>query len=488
MTDADFIAWLKSDGALRCVLVEAVASVSGTETTHYLSSGNYVTTAADTPASTAYTACISGGCEISERLSLDEGGGAMAFSDIEIGNEGGEFDAWLGYIWRNRAVQVYYGDVRWDRADFRLMFDGIIDDLQARDRNVLNLVIRDKLQRLNTPVTDTTLGGSTANKDRLIPVLLGECHNITPLLTNPATLEFQVHGGAIEDIIEVRDNGVVVATTDNLSTGKFILSQALKGTITCSVQGDKPSAYANTVSQLVQRLATGYGTDPYDSGDLDATNLADFDTDHPQPVGVYLAETASVLAVCQQLAASVGAQVVMSATGLLRLIRVGLPAPGTAVQVNHTTMVQGTLKIAQRVPVRPAVRLGYCKNWTVQTGLQTGIPAEHKDLYAEEWLTVTSTDATVATAYKLAEEAKQEDTLLLATTDAQDEADRRCDLRKAQRTVYACNNYADLMLAELGNAATLTATRYSLSAGVSGQITAITRDLLGARVGLEVYT
>ena len=32
MTDADFLIWLKSEGALRCVLVEAVAKVSSTET------------------------------------------------------------------------------------------------------------------------------------------------------------------------------------------------------------------------------------------------------------------------------------------------------------------------------------------------------------------------------------------------------------------------------------------------------------------------
>jgi len=488
MTDADFLIWLKSEGALRCVLVEAVAKVSSTETDFYLSSRGYVTGASDTPAHTTYLPVISGGCVINERLSLDGQGASLAFSDIELDNTNGDLDDFLGYIWRNREVRVYLGDMRWIRSDFRLMFDGIIEDLQARDRNVLNLVIRDKLQRLNTPVTETLLGGSTANKDRLIPVLLGECHNIEPLLTNPATLEYQVHGSAMEDFIEVRDNGVVVSVTESVSTGKFTLSAALKGTITCSAQGDKPSTYSNTVSKLVQRLATGYGTDPFDSGDLDATNLSDFDTAHPQPVGVYLTERANVLAVCQQLAASVGAQVVMSATGLLRLIKLGLPAPGTAVAVNDTTMVQDSLKIAQRVPVRPAVRLGYCRNWTVQTALQTGIPAEHKDLYAKEWLTVTSTDSTVATAYKLSDEAVQEDTLLLKTTDAQTEADRRRDLRKVQRTVFASRNYADLMLAELGNAATLTSARFSLSGGVSGQIVAISRDLMAARVDIEVYT
>ena len=62
------------------------------------------------------------------------------------------------------------------------------------------------------------------------------------------------------------------------------------------------------------------------------------------------------------------------------------------------------------------------------------------------------------------------------------------DLRKVQRTVFASRNYADLMLAELGNAATLTSARFGLSGGVSGQIVAISRDLMAARVDIEVYT
>ena len=61
-------------------------------------------------------------------------------------------------------------------------------------------------------------------------------------------------------------------------------------------------------------------TTRFSSGDLDATQLAAFVAACPQAVGLYLAERANVLAVCQELAASVGAQVVVTSTGLLRLI------------------------------------------------------------------------------------------------------------------------------------------------------------------------
>ena len=148
MTDAAFLAWLQSADCIRCALVEVVARIGGSETTLYLSNRNYVTASGDTPASTAYTACITGGVSFAETLSLD-GTPSISYGDIEIDNRGGVRDAWLGYVWANRQVRVYMGDPRWVRADFRLIFDGVVGDLLSRDAEVLNLSLLDKLQRLN---------------------------------------------------------------------------------------------------------------------------------------------------------------------------------------------------------------------------------------------------------------------------------------------------------------------------------------------------
>ena len=78
------------------------------------------------------------------------------------------------------------------------------------------------------------------------------------LLADPALLKFQVHQGAIERVIETRDNGVVVATTNTLAAGTYVLNQAPVGQITNSVQGDKPTTYGNTIAGLVRRIATAY--------------------------------------------------------------------------------------------------------------------------------------------------------------------------------------------------------------------------------------
>jgi hypothetical protein len=487
MTDLQFAAWLASPTAIRLVLIEVVANVSGVETTRYLSTKPYVTGASDTPANTAYLPIVTTGIQFTEQISLT-GGASLSAGDVEILNVAGERDSWLSDIWVNRSIQAFIGDPSWPRSDFRTIFNGIVSDIGSKSRDKLNLMLRDKMQRLNTPVSETVLGGSAPNKDKVIPILLGECHNITPLLSNPATLEYQVHDGAVEQIFEVRDNGIAVSTTVTNSTGKFTLNQQPAGTITASVQGDKPSTYQNTISQLIQRLVTGYGkaSDRFVSGDLDATNLAAFDAAHTQPVGIYLDGRENVLSVCEQLAASLAAQLVMSRDGKMRLIQISLPPSGTPTVITAAQMVARSLHVIGRTTVVASIKLGYCKNWTVQPGLLTAIPAQHKDLFALEWLTATSSDSTTKTTYKLNSEPIQQDTMLLTNSDAAAEALRRLNLLKVPRTIYQFDGTADLLTLELGGAVTLVHPRYGMSGGLTGMVVSLAPNWMTGHVTVGV--
>lgn len=486
LTDAQFIAWLKSADSIRTVLVEVAARVSGSETTLYLASRPYT----DAAAGRTYSACIAGGLSTRESISLD-GSPSIGWGDIEVHNESGERDAWLDYIWAGRTASVYVGDPTWPRADFRQVFAGVVDDIAVAGRSRLQLRLRDKLDRLNAPVTEAVLGGTSANKDRLLPLTFGEAFNVEPLLTNPSTLEYQWHAGAAERLIEVRDNGAPITSyTTSLATGKFTLTAAPVGQITASVQGAKPGGtYANTVSALVQHIVTSYGpsTTRLSAGDLDATQLAAFASACPQAVGVYVAERTNVLALCQQLAASVGASVVMSSTGLLRLVRLALPASGTPTAVTAADMAAGTLTISQRPPVRASCKLGYSPSFAVQTsGLATGLPASSVQLLGQDAQTVTVTDSTVATVYKLDGQPVREETLLLDETEATTEATRRRDLWATQRAIYTARYLPHLLLTELGDAVTLTHERLGLAAGKTGLVVSIERDWLAGRITLGV--
>jgi hypothetical protein len=487
MTDDQFVAWLKHPAALRVVLIEAVAQVAGVETTLYLATRPYNTAPDDVPANTHYRPIAQVGVLFTEQLSLD-GDGALSAGDVEIDNVTGERDAWTSYVWTNRPVKAWIGDARWARADFRMIFNGIVADIAPRGADKLALRLRDKLQRLNTPITEAKLGGATQNADALLPVAFGEVHNVSPLLVDPATLTYQVHAGPVEGIFEVRDNGVPVSVSVDNATGTFKLNQASVGAITASVQGDKPGTYASTVAQLVQRLATGYGkaSDRFTAADLDAANLAAFDAAHPQPVGLYAPDRTNILTACQDLAGSVGAQVVMSRLGQLRLIQVALPAPGPAFVVKPQHIVEGTLAPTARTDVVGAVKLGFDKNWTVQEGLVTNIPEEHKALFATEWLTSTQSDAAVLATYRLDAEPVQLDTMLLRRVDADAEGGRRLGLWKAPRTIYEFEGLPELLQLELGQAVTLQHPRYGMRDGVGGMVISLAPDWSTGRVKVGV--
>lgn len=486
MTDAEFARWLRADGTRRCAIVEV-----DTDPPRFLSVVPYATLPTDPVPNMLHRAVIEGGVAFTESLSLD-GNPSMSYGDIELNNHDGALDGWLDEVWVNRAVRVYLGDVTWPRADFRLIMTGVCADIGARNPGSLNIKLREKLQRLNTPVTETVLGGTTANKDRLVPVLLGEAHNIEPLLTNPATHEYQFHDAAAERAIEARDTGAPVGKTDVLASGKVRLTQSptSSGQVTISAQGDKAGGvYRNTVAPLIERLVTGYGkaSERFTAADLDAVNLTAFDAAHHQPVGLYLRDRANVIQCCQELAASVGAQMVVSRLGLLRLLKIELPPSGTPVEIRPKDYEHGSLQIKERTVVRAAIKLGYARNWTVQQNTVAGVPAEHRDLYAQEYLTVTARDQAVADQYRLMTEPEQENTLLLRGADAQAEADRRLALWRVPRTVFSVECYAGMLTLELGQAVVLHGNRYGLQGGKLGMIVGLKSDWVAGRMTVEVF-
>ncbi|MBH2072373.1 MAG: hypothetical protein I8H90_26015 [Burkholderiales bacterium] len=487
MTDEQFLAWLQSPSAIRMVLIEAQVNVAGEEVTRYIASRPYVTGPTEVPANTEYLPLATDGLAFTEQVSLT-GEAGLSGGDIELDNGDGALDSWLDDVWRNCVIKAWVGDPSWPRADFHLRFNGIIDDIGSSSRETINLVLRDKMQRLNTPITEVKLGGTTPNKDAILPIPFGECHNVTPLLTDPVTLEYGFLG-AVESSFEVRTNGKPIAVALNDQAGRFNLTTPpYSAAITVSVQGDKGGGYAPRIAPLVQRIATGYGkaSDRFTLADLDLDNLAAFDAAHPQLVGLYVADRTNQAQAIQQLAASVGAQALMSRTGQLRLVQIALPAAGVPVQIGPEHMKLGSLRPVQRLPVVAAVKIAFDRNYTVQASLTTSIPPAHADLYATEWLTETAVDAVVKARYRLTDDPPQIETCLKTNADAQAEAARRLALNKVQRTIYEFDGEPEMMMLELGQPVVLRDDRFGLQDGVPGVVVLLSHQWLAGRVTVGV--
>lgn len=483
MTDAEFTTWLERQNAQRVILVELSVNSGGSEITRYLASEGWTSAPTDTPASEFYEGRIAGGLVLQETLGLAGGAATLSQGDIQLHNTDGALDSWLGDAWNGRAVTAYIGDPSWPKSDFRVVYAGVIEAVEGAGSDRISVRVQDKMKRLETAATETKLGGTTPNADALIPLCFGECHNISPLLTNPATLEYAVHNGPIEMVIEVRDEGVPVSFTPSLATGRFTLPNKPVGTITASVQGDRPSTYVNDVGALIQRLVKNFGRSDvrFTDADLDLTNLSAFVTANPAPVGLYLRDSTTVRQACTTLADSLGAKLVMTRLGKLRLVKLALP-PASVADVTEDGMERDSLQVENSPRVQAACKLGYCRNWAVQPDLRSGVLADHKELFGQEWLTVTASDSTTANLHKLALDVEQEDTLLLVNADASAEATRRLNLRKVPRTVLSFAEGIRLVQLELGAGITVTSPRYGLSAGPAAQVISLEIDWLAGRV------
>lgn len=483
------IAWLKTSDYISNIIVE-ISGVQGAPSTLYLSSKPFVTSSTDTPANQRYDPCIVGGVSFSESLSLTSTI-SMGYGDIEIENILGSKDTWFDYIWVNRAINIYIGDVTWPRTDYRIIFSGIIADISSRNLSSINLLLTDKLQKLNNPVSETLLPTINTTNDVLIPVTFGEVFNVAPIVTDNVvnTLEYQVHTGTIEDIIEVRDNGIPVSITKNLAAGKFTLNQSPYGQLTCSVQGNKNITYKNNIAGIIKEIVKNYGptaTRLVDA-DIDLTNFSAFETAHPDSVGIYITNRETVLNVCNQLAASINAQIVMSSVGLLRLIQLDIPGAGANYSISYNDVEANSVVISDKPEVRGATKLAYSKNWTIQDGtVAAGVPTQNVTLFETEWMYTTITNNTVIVNYILTTAPQEELTLLNKKSEATAEATRRNNLWSTPRYLYTMKAYAHLLPVEIGDSITLTDSRFGLSAGKTGLVVSVSRDWLAGRAIIGV--
>lgn len=521
-------AWLEDTKAIRAIFVEATRyNVSTTsEETVYLSTAGYLTSTADV----SFDAILNDGINLNESLSID-GGVSFSFGDIEIQNFNGALDSWISdasYIWVNRPIKVYLGDPQWVATDitdfhsqFLKIFDGIIANIDSRNRTSLNLKVRDKMERLNTPLTENKLGtyGTWAagqpNADTIKPLIFGEVFNVEPMLIDPSLLKYMVNDGNTELVIELRDNGVPIYTaagitggltsgaTITLGTGTFVLSHPLAGALTASVQGVKDSinlstgalvsgTYSNNIANLIALIVTQYGKSytKLSASDIDLTNFAAFAAANTQSVGLLVEGGENVLSACQQLADSIGAQLYFNRSGMLQLLRLGSGSTGPDVNtITEDDIILNSFQVTNRLDIVAASKIGHTKEWVVQDGLVTGIPDEHKKMFATEWYTKTDTNSTVQALYRLHVDPQQKDTLLIKGSEAQTEATRLKNYFSTPKTIYRMTGIAKMLGLQLGQSVTLVNSRYNLyngGAGVSGQIYSLSPNWLNATVDIEV--
>lgn len=529
--------WLDSPSAIRMVLVIAKVFdvLANQEIDLYLSNSGYTTTDGVT-----FNPVLVRDISLTEEFRAEDSI-SMSWGDLEVTNKNGQFDTYLNsskYVWANRSIKIYYGDPGWTYSlsqidsTFLKIFDGVIADCDSRNISSFNIKLRDKLERLNSPISEAVLGeygtwpGSQTNKEQIKPIIFGEVFNVTPVLIDPSQLEYMfscsnpaklgplelnnVSGnGAAELVIEIRDNGAPIyvysdtvnygGATINLTNSTFKLSSPAAGDITLSAQGVKksvnlttgstvtPNTYSNTVANIIATIVTNFGkpTTRFTASDLDLANLQAFDAANQIPVGVFLDSVTNVLEVCQSLAKSVSANIIMSRVGKLQLLKFGEPY-GTSTTITPEDMLFDTFQISNRLVPDTVKTVKWGKNWTVQSNLTTAILTEHKESFSKEWLEATQKDDTLSDLYKSETQVNGKETLLITSASAQAEALRLLNYYKVQRTVYSFTGRSRLLSLKLGQPVSLNHSRFGLQSGVTGQVVSLVPNWTTGYIEVEV--
>lgn len=566
--------WLNTPGSIKCILAD-ISGVGGSppSSNFYLSNLAYY----DSIAGAMYNACINGNLSFSESLSAD-GSPSISNGSLEITNTGGVHDLYLTYVWRKRAIQIYLGDPSWPKSDFVLIFDGLVQDLTAPNENSLSFTLFDKLQRLNDPISETTLksiaptttitvtaanitsnvatltyatqvsapftfgqsitvngianfngtftvtqctttqvkyalvaanqtGTIVVSKAKvsnapiysqntlstILPLTFGECFNIQPLLVDNGSTDdggqiYMYHNGSAQGIIEVRDNGIPITVSETKTKGIFELLTSPVGTITASVQG--ATTYTNTVAGIITQLVTEYGTaeNRFIASEIDRTSFTN-DT----PVGVYCSDRRNIIEACAELAKSLNANLICPAitvssgnvsTSKLKLIEIKVPTGTALYNLTDDNMVLNTLSITEMFPVKPSIKLGYCKNWSVQQAIAAGI--NPTSIFDEEYLYTTAVNTVAKVLYRDSGSVAEEPTVILQTADAATEAAKRLSLWETQRYLITATYLPELIFVQLGDIVQIKSARFNLSAGKLGMVYSLNKNWVTGLVEIGV--
>ena len=256
--------YFQTPQAERILLIEIVRN-DVSSTTYYLSDSDYITENDDTPANLFYSPVI-GGTGLSDiRKVLNDpfsGQASTGFGEITIVDDqvwtsiSGLFSEETINLVRGATVTAWLaGPPRvYSRVDAIQLLKGKVGRVGGSSDGSLRFEIVDGSQELQRPIV--------AVSDK--PLCFGYCRNVQPFLTNPASLEYHVHDGAIEAVVAVYDQGALLTlTTDytvDLSTGKITLVGSPVGIVTADVKGAQVSGtWLDSTEEIASELISRAG-------------------------------------------------------------------------------------------------------------------------------------------------------------------------------------------------------------------------------------
>lgn len=381
---------------------------------------------------------------IKEELFKDtavEGEASNAVGEVSFANTDGRYDYLDDYIFDGRRIVVHVvPEEESDESEVRLFFTGTMRYYNLTVEK-FTIYVKSRLEELNTAMLSAVFGGTNpgsggaggrdgsedALKGKKKPSLYGRVFNMTPVPINEFYLiyacNFDLDGNpkAVENFWSVRGRGVEyiyegdVATfallkTATVSAGyyKTCLAEGLvrlgtvpNGDVTCDVI--EASGASSTVSGVVTRVLEdfcGYVAET----DFDTTSLNQLDDLNSCPVGVYVTDEETKLAVVTALLQSVGAWMSPDNYGVFRFGLIAAPSSLPSAYFTKDNFEDSFEKIqvgdqGKNIPAY-MLTLKYTKNWKVQdkNAFANSVLLNRQELYGRPFTEAVEQDLTIKTS------------------------------------------------------------------------------------------
>lgn len=476
---------------------------------------------------------------------------STSIGSISFYNTSGEYDYLVEKAFEGHRIKVLIGDITWSRTDFITAFNGRISQFTAPDISSLSFSIRDKKEILEKTKEDalitsdlvsSVLNSATqfeatvdgvptsaipnypwasiafnpatksipdATLNTRVPVCVGKCFNVEPVLIDAYNHVFMIHNGEITAVTDVKSNGVLLDPSQyEVDTGIGcirLLDHQLTTLITADVEGaaNRGTGYDDAVENTLTKNSVPWiiewlvleKTELLKS-DIDYASFVAVDGTNSSAVGLFYRSEDNILSLMTQVTNSIGSFYRFNRLGLLELTILEDPAtldPPTVTIINEDIEQNGLELASVELPTNQ-VNLGYRKNWTVLSkGNIAGILEEVEGLETREKLTteysiVSKVNVEVKAAYPLAEISDTIETVLYDTTPAQTEVDRRANIRKDKRYIYRLKGVRPMLDVDVGDAITIIHDRFGFTgSGKQAIIISLSERLTKNRVDIEAW-
>lgn len=446
----------------------------------YVATEPFATDSDQTPADQRFNGRAAG---ISMRRSINGGarfgGVALGDGEISIGNRDGALD--------NRITQTVAGQdvvIRMGVEDIPYEYWTVVFRGTARtwtfDESQIRIALRDRAYRLAVPAQSITYAGTggaeggddLANKRK--PKLLGYNNNVSPPQIDQANLVYQLHDGALDAVLAVRDRGTAVTFSADYASYAALVAASIAGGsyATCLAEGlirlgatpdgtvtADAATYRSTGKAPLATIIRGLIEDETDVTDFYEGAFSVLLALYPNDAGIYLDENdnSTVQDVVEDLLQGVAGFLYFTRGGACSVRVLNIPDNPARMSFGMSSVLDMSIDSLPSGLYPPPwrLRLSYAQNFTTQGDLA----GSADPYYAQPSKQVADSDTDVLLDEPLAQDPEPIESYLIDATDAQDEVERQLAIFKESRPLRRARLPRRAATLELGDMVDLSYDR-----------------------------